>query len=80
MGLALVISFCIFQDLRKNKETIFLAENHRTQTQFDRHHVAKLIAFESVNNFMSFLYIGFVLKNLELLKQVRGLDYISKFC
>ncbi|XP_035710331.1 anoctamin-10 [Folsomia candida] len=44
-------------------------ENHRTQTQFDRHHVAKLIAFESVNNFMSFLYIGFVLKNLELLKQ-----------
>lgn len=44
-------------------------ENHRTQSQYDRHRVIKLVLFEFVNNFMSLFYIAFVLQDREMLKQ-----------
>ncbi|KAK9510462.1 hypothetical protein O3M35_005246 [Rhynocoris fuscipes] len=43
-------------------------ENHRTQSQFDRHRVTKLVLFEFVNNFMSLFYIAFVIQDMELLR------------
>nr|XP_018904651.1 PREDICTED: anoctamin-10 isoform X1 [Bemisia tabaci]XP_018904652.1 PREDICTED: anoctamin-10 isoform X1 [Bemisia tabaci] len=43
-------------------------ENHRTQAQFDRHRVTKLVLFEFVNNFMSLFYVAFYMKDLELLR------------
>ncbi|KAK7789933.1 hypothetical protein R5R35_010907 [Gryllus longicercus] len=43
-------------------------ENHRTQTQFDRHRVTKLVLFEFVNNFMSLFYIAFYIQDMAMLK------------
>ncbi|XP_018321990.1 anoctamin-10 isoform X2 [Agrilus planipennis] len=43
-------------------------ENHRTQSQFDRHRVTKLILFEFVNNFMSLFYIAFIIQDMEMLR------------
>ncbi|XP_039279552.1 anoctamin-10 isoform X2 [Nilaparvata lugens] len=43
-------------------------ENHRTQSQFDRHRVTKLVLFEFVNNFMSLFYIAFVIQDMEMLR------------
>ncbi|XP_014249776.1 anoctamin-10 [Cimex lectularius] len=43
-------------------------ENHRTQSQYDRHRVTKLVLFEFVNNFMSLFYIAFVIQDIELLR------------
>ncbi len=43
-------------------------ENHRTQEQFERHVVAKLILFEFVNTFLALFYIAFVLKDVTMLK------------
>jgi len=43
-------------------------ENHRTQSQFERHRVTKLVLFEFVNNFMSLFYIAFYLQDFEMLK------------
>lgn len=43
-------------------------ENHRTQSQFDRHRVNKLIVIEFVNNFLSLFYVAFVRQDLKLLK------------
>ncbi|XP_069698153.1 anoctamin-10 isoform X2 [Periplaneta americana] len=43
-------------------------ENHRTQSQFDRHRVTKLVLFEFVNNFMSLFYIAFYIQDMEMLK------------
>lgn len=43
-------------------------ENHRTQTQYDRHRVNKLIVLEFVNNFLSLFYVAFVRQDLKLLK------------
>jgi anoctamin-10 len=45
-------------------------ENHRTQSQFDRHRVTKLVLFEFVNNFMSLFYIAFYIQDMEMLKNV----------
>ncbi|KAF7266321.1 hypothetical protein GWI33_020349 [Rhynchophorus ferrugineus] len=42
-------------------------ENHRTQSQFDRHRVTKLVLFEFVNNFSALIYIAFVMKDMEML-------------
>lgn len=47
-------------------------ENHRTQSQFGRHRVTKLVLFEFVNNFMSLFYIAFYLQDFEMLKYVRS--------
>lgn len=43
-------------------------ENHRTQSQYDRHRVIKLVLFEFVNNFMALFYIAFVLQDMEMLR------------
>lgn len=43
-------------------------ENHRTQSQFDRHRVTKLVLFEFVNNFMSLFYIAFIYQDMEMLR------------
>ncbi|XP_059485668.1 anoctamin-10 isoform X2 [Neocloeon triangulifer] len=43
-------------------------ENHRTQSQFDRHRVLKLVVFEFVNNFMALFYIAFVYQDIEMLR------------
>merc|ERR1711860_407690 len=43
-------------------------ENHRTQDQFERHVVIKLVLFEFVNTFLALFYIGFYLKDVAMLK------------
>ncbi|XP_044750603.1 anoctamin-10 isoform X2 [Coccinella septempunctata] len=43
-------------------------ENHRTESQFYRHKVTKLVLFEFVNNFMSLFYIAFVIQDLNNLR------------
>lgn len=53
-----------------NKFTTWLTnlENHRTQAQYDRHRVNKLIVLEFVNNFLSLFYVAFIRQDLKLLK------------
>ncbi|KAG8233937.1 hypothetical protein J437_LFUL005143, partial [Ladona fulva] len=51
-------------------------ENHRTQSQFDRHRVVKLILFEFVNNFMALFYIAFYLQDMAMLKFQLGIMLI----
>lgn len=54
-------------------------ENHRTQSQYDRHRVTKLVLFEFVNNFMSLFYIAFVIQDLDMLKsQLQTMLIISQ--
>jgi anoctamin-10 len=43
-------------------------ENHRTQEQFEKHAVSKLILFEFVNTFLATFYIGFYLQDVAMLK------------
>ena len=43
-------------------------ENHRTQEQFERHVVSKLILFEFVNTFLALFYIAFYLQDVAMLK------------
>ena len=40
-------------------------ENHRTQEQFERHVVAKLVSFEFVNTFIALFYIAFYLQDIK---------------
>uniref|UniRef100_A0A1B6EGA3 Anoctamin n=1 Tax=Clastoptera arizonana TaxID=38151 RepID=A0A1B6EGA3_9HEMI len=55
-------------------------ENHRTQSQFDRHRVTKLVPFEFVNNFMSLFYIAFIYQDMDMLKyQLATLLIILQF-
>eukprot|EP00096_Caligus_rogercresseyi_P011744 TRINITY_DN4727_c0_g1_i1.p1 TRINITY_DN4727_c0_g1~~TRINITY_DN4727_c0_g1_i1.p1 ORF type:complete len:624 (+),score=113.08 TRINITY_DN4727_c0_g1_i1:757-2628(+) len=44
-------------------------ENHRTQEQFEKWVVYKLVIFESVNTFLSLFYISFVLGDLKMLRK-----------
>nr|CAH7756325.1 unnamed protein product [Callosobruchus chinensis] len=54
-------------------------ENHRTQSQYDRHRVTKLVLFEFVNNFLSLFYIGFILRDMEMLRsQLRNMLIMSQ--
>uniref|UniRef100_A0A8D8RF30 Anoctamin n=1 Tax=Cacopsylla melanoneura TaxID=428564 RepID=A0A8D8RF30_9HEMI len=43
-------------------------ENHRTQSQFDRYRITKLVLFEFVNNFMSLFYVAFYIQDLDMLR------------
>jgi len=43
-------------------------ENHRTESQFERNRVTKLVLFEFVNNFMSLFYIAFYLQDIDMLR------------
>ncbi|CAG9854829.1 unnamed protein product [Phyllotreta striolata] len=54
-------------------------ENHRTQSQFERHRVTKLVLFEFVNNFMALFYIAFYIKDMENLRsQLQTMLIISQ--
>ncbi|CAH0557355.1 unnamed protein product [Brassicogethes aeneus] len=54
-------------------------ENHRTQSQYDRHRVTKLVLFEFVNNFMSLFYIAFIIRDMDMLKsQLQTMLIISQ--
>ncbi|KAL1490361.1 hypothetical protein ABEB36_013072 [Hypothenemus hampei] len=54
-------------------------ENHRTQSQFERHRVTKLVLFEFVNNFLCLFYIAFVLRDVEMLRsQLRTMLIVSQ--
>ena len=39
-------------------------ENHRTQEQFERHAVAKLVSFEFVNTFLALFYVAFYMHDI----------------
>lgn len=43
-------------------------ENHRTQMQFERHLINKMVLLESVNNFYSLFYIAFVIQDVKMLQ------------
>ncbi|XP_070496668.1 anoctamin-10 isoform X4 [Chironomus tepperi] len=43
-------------------------ENHRTQNQYERHRVNKLIVLEFVNNFFCLFYIAFVKQDMKMLQ------------
>lgn len=43
-------------------------ENHRTQMQFERHLINKLVILETVNNFVSLFYIAFVIGDVTMLQ------------
>ncbi|XP_053675456.1 anoctamin-10 [Anopheles nili] len=43
-------------------------ENHRTQSQYERHRVNKLIVLEFVNNFLCLFYIAFILQDMKMLR------------
>lgn len=43
-------------------------ENHRTQEQFERHAVAKLVSFEFVNTFLALFYVAFYLHDIGSLR------------
>lgn len=45
-----------------------IKENHRTQSQFERYRVNKLIVLEFVNNFFSLFYIAFVKQDMKMLQ------------
>lgn len=45
-----------------------LKENHRTQSQYERHRVNKLIVLEFVNNFFSLFYIAFIKRDMKMLQ------------
>ncbi|CAH1183687.1 unnamed protein product [Phaedon cochleariae] len=54
-------------------------ENHRTQSQYDRHRVTKLVLFEFVNNFLSLFYIAFIVQDMEMLRsQLQTMLIISQ--
>lgn len=59
-----------FMDFYYRKLATYLTEweNHRTQSQWDRHRVTKLVLFECVNNFMALFYIAFVIQDMEMLR------------
>lgn len=45
-----------------------IKENHRTQSQFERYRVNKLIVLEFVNNFFSLFYIAFIKQDMKMLQ------------
>lgn len=45
-----------------------LKENHRTQSQYERYRVNKLIVLEFVNNFFSLFYIAFIKGDMKMLQ------------
>ncbi|XP_046394474.1 anoctamin-10 [Ischnura elegans] len=63
-----VIIYIMNYGYRRFATTLTEWENHRTQSQFDRHRVLKLILFEFVNNFMALFYIAFYLHDMAMLK------------
>lgn len=55
-----------------------MTENHRTETQHQRHLVHKMIVFEIANSFSVLFYTAFVLNDFKLLQEVDYLEIILK--
>ena len=51
-------------------------ENHRTQEQFEKHVVAKMVLFEFVNTFLALFYIAFYLQDMTMLKSQIGIQLV----
>uniref|UniRef100_A0A8V1AJI0 Anoctamin n=1 Tax=Gallus gallus TaxID=9031 RepID=A0A8V1AJI0_CHICK len=47
-------------------------ENYRLQSAYEKHLIIKIVLFQFVNSYLSLFYIGFYLKDMERLKEVRG--------
>lgn len=63
---------------RRLSERLTEWENHRTQRDFDKHRLIKMLLFEVLNNFLSPFYIAFVVKDMRLLtKQVNTMLFMS---
>nr|CAD7571941.1 unnamed protein product [Timema californicum] len=62
------LSTQILSQVRCVEQSPCVTENHRTQSQFDRHRVTKLVLFEFVNNFMSLFYIAFYIRDMDMLR------------
>lgn len=62
----LVAALTVFYD----RFATFLTEkeNHRTQSQFERYRVIKLIVLEFVNNFFCLFYIAFIKQDMKMLQ------------
>ena len=69
-----LISILNVSDLSKY---LINTENHRTESQFERNRVTKLLIFEFVNNFMSLFYIAFYLQDIPLLQWVGHFHFSS---
>ncbi|XP_030365384.1 anoctamin-8 isoform X1 [Strigops habroptila] len=46
-------------------------ENYRLQSAYEKHLIIKIVLFQFVNSYLSLFYIGFYLKDMERLKEVR---------
>ncbi|XP_033615261.1 anoctamin-8 [Fukomys damarensis] len=46
-------------------------ENYRLESAYEKHLVIKVVLFQFVNSYLSLFYIGFYLKDMERLKEVR---------
>lgn len=67
-GIAYSIALVIFSTYCEVLATwLTNIENHRTQMQFERHLINKLVVLEFVNNFVSLFYIAFWLQDINAL-------------
>lgn len=62
----LVAILTIFYDRFATYLTVM--ENHKTQSQYEKYRVIKLIVLEFVNNFFSLLYIAFIKRDNKMLQ------------
>uniref|UniRef100_A0A8C9JXH8 Anoctamin n=1 Tax=Panthera tigris altaica TaxID=74533 RepID=A0A8C9JXH8_PANTA len=46
-------------------------ENYRLESAYEKHLIIKVVLFQFVNSYLSLFYIGFYLKDMERLKEVR---------
>ncbi|KAJ8961004.1 hypothetical protein NQ318_020308 [Aromia moschata] len=79
---SIIYSVVVFiMNLYYRKLANFLTEweNHRTQSQYERHRVTKLVLFEFVNSFLSLFYIAFIIRDMDMLKsQLQTMLIISQ--
>ncbi|XP_017168362.1 anoctamin-8 isoform X3 [Mus musculus] len=47
-------------------------ENYRLESTYERHLIIKVVLFQFVNSYLSLFYIGFYLKDMDRLKEVRA--------
>ncbi|XP_057608402.1 anoctamin-8 isoform X2 [Chionomys nivalis] len=47
-------------------------ENYRLESAYERHLIIKVVLFQFVNSYLSLFYIGFYLKDMDRLKEVRA--------
>ncbi|CAJ0918326.1 unnamed protein product [Ranitomeya imitator] len=69
--LAVIVSSCD-EVYRKIAYWLNDMENYRLQSAYEKHLIIKIVLFQFVNSYLSLFYIGFYLKDMERLKEVRG--------